>query len=754
MIVLEDTATSVNTNTIVLSVNGANVTPTITEPDVSTTTVTYTPAGQLPNGTNTVQIIFGNDAVPSVLQTNTFTFVMNFDASFLNVTPAMLSGPLIFFSSPPGLTFTNPIPYGIVNNVFDTGWIWPTDNSSYLDINFGTNTALSRVRVFVSLATAPRGVVWTISYSDDGSTFTDFYTYNFQTTIGGGVNDDGTSRADYGGWYEAKFNQTGTESHRYWSIAQTAVLMNHQPRAAQMEFYIPPALPIVKSTSPTGVGVDAAAPVVIELEDTLTAVNTNTIVLSVNGVNVVPTITHPVNSLITTINYAGPGERINGTNTVRVVFGNNAGPSVLQTNQYIFVINLVTGPLRLQSTGAGGLLVLEAEHYDFQRVGTAATTPPNETWVLVTTPGGFSGSGAMQALPNDPNLNLGTMPDDFTVANAPRLDFNVKFFKPGTNYIWVRGLADSAPGISQDDSLHVGLDGQLLILSKTISGFPLGAGYVWSRGNIARFENVTAGPHVVNVWMRENGMIFDKLLVTSDPNYTPVSVGPDESPIGVLQQDPGADSLLVLEAESFDFQRIGSGTTTPPFETWTLVTTPAGFSGAGAMQALPNDPNLNLGSVDSVILADAARMDYNVTFVTPGTNYIWVRGLADSAPGISQDDSLHVGLDGQLLPFSRQITGFPLGAGYVWSRASVSAPARYENVTAGAHVVNIWMRENGMICDRVLITSNPNYVPSGLGPDETRVAPAPRITLNRQGNSVVLSWAGEGTLQSSDSVNG
>ncbi|MEP6664197.1 MAG: discoidin domain-containing protein, partial [Verrucomicrobiota bacterium] len=95
----------------------------------------------------------------------------------LTVTPAMLSGPLVFFSSAPIAGFAAPIPYGIANNVNDAGWIWPQDNSGYLQVDFTTNTPLSRVRAFVTYGGGARGVIWTISYSDDGTSFTPLFDY-------------------------------------------------------------------------------------------------------------------------------------------------------------------------------------------------------------------------------------------------------------------------------------------------------------------------------------------------------------------------------------------------------------------------------------------------------------------------------------------------------------------------------------------------------------------------------------------------
>src|SRR5262249_52664584 len=149
---------------------------------------------------------------------------------------------------------------------------------------------------------------------------------------------------------------------------------------------------------------------------------------------------------------------------VRLVFTDSGGTPYDQ--QWSFV---VTG-----NSTSPGLLAVEAEHF--------AANIPNAAngheWDLTTDNAGFSGSGAMVALPNV-NLNVNV---DITM--APELNYNFDFAVAGTYYVWVRALADSAPGSSQNDSVNVGLDGVLPATSQKITGFPPG-GYVWSDITVA-----------------------------------------------------------------------------------------------------------------------------------------------------------------------------------------------------------------------------------------------------------------------------
>src|SRR5205085_8888416 len=135
----------------------------------------------------------------------------------------------------------------------------------------------------------------------------------------------------------------------------------------------------------------------------------------------------------------------------------------------------VPGAARQGGSGADGLVVVEAEDYNQKVGGTPAGATAEINWTKITDPAGFSGTGAMQALPNSGiNVNI-------TTAGSPRLDYKVKFEKAGEYLVWVRGLGDSGTGnASANDSVNVGLDMALPSTSARISVFTLGAGYIWS----------------------------------------------------------------------------------------------------------------------------------------------------------------------------------------------------------------------------------------------------------------------------------
>jgi hypothetical protein len=83
-----------------------------------------------------------------------------------------------------------------------------------------------------------------------------------------------------------------------------------------------------------------------------------------------------------------------------------------------------------------------------------------------------------------------------------------------------------------DNSVHVGLDGAAIASADRITG--LTADYGWVNGTIdgqiATLVIDTPGVHTVNLWMREDGAIVDRLLLTRDVAFTPTGVGPAASP--------------------------------------------------------------------------------------------------------------------------------------------------------------------------------------------------------------------------------
>jgi len=169
------------------------------------------------------------------------------------------------------------------------------------------------------------------------------------------------------------------------------------------------------------------------------------------------------------------------------------------------------------------------------------------------------------------------------------------------------------------------------------------------------------------------------------------------------EQDAIADNLLVFEAEHFDTN------TAQGAHAWSISRS-VGYAGSGAIEALPN---INTDNQTSYI-ANSPVLTYRVNFATTGTHYVWIRARAQSA----NDDSLHVGLNGQAVPTSENISGFT--PAWSWSNLQNGVTPATINITAtGLNEINIWMGQDGIEIDKILITTNASYIPSSIGPVES-----------------------------------
>ena len=753
---LQDTARTVASGSIRLSFDGSVVVPTISQAD-GVTRVEYDPPGLLQAGSShQVELTYGASGLPVFSSTIGYSFVVY---PYVTLSPAHRASPDLVISSDLAFkvrphqvslnrgttidraerqfanTLLNPVDNTPLPNIADLSQAGPDGAFTLTPINFdpagggsghfpgdqpfpgiagNANYALE-VLAYLDLApgTYTFGVRRTINY--DSGAETGNRDAGFKLTVGPNPRDvfspvvasfdNGKGDGDTvfslvvteGGFYPFRllwFAGLDGGDLEWYSIDNTG-----QKLLIGDPFTFGGAIPAhaggllekayvryLPSPAPGAVNVPGNTTIAITLADgQLFPVSDATVQLALNGLAVTPVVSYDFSTGLTEVTYDPPGNLPPGsTNTIRLIYSDEGGTAM--TNTYSFVVE--------GSFEDEGTVVVEAEHFD-GRVGAS-----DHTWELTTAMGGYSGDGAMEALPNvNLNVNINTV-------ISPRLDYLVEFTQPGTYYVWVRGLADSAPGAGQNDSINVGLDGTLPATSDRIGFFPFGAGYVWSGTTLdgnsrASLVVETPGRHTINVWMREDGFLLDKVLLSNNPDFVPTGSGPPEKP-----------AILVVEAERFDSKAAASD------HAWEVTTANAGFSGEGAMEATPN-VNLNV----NINTAISPRLNYNVEFVKPGTYHVWVRGLADSAPGAGQNDSINVGLDGVLPATSDRIGFFPFGAGYVWSKTTLdgNAPATFVVATPGLHEINVWMREDGFIIDKILLTTSADYVPAGAGPAERGV---------------------------------
>jgi len=172
----------------------------------------------------------------------------------------------------------------------------------------------------------------------------------------------------------------------------------------------------------------------------------------------------------------------------------------------------------------------------------------------------------------------------------------------------------------------------------------------------------------------------------------------EDSNISVLTEYSG---VVVFEVEDFSNSSLGTGTALNTY--WSEETTISGYSGSSYLEAKPNN---GVNTFDST---DGPRLDYEIDFNTPGTYNVYVRMLGQNG----NDDSLHVGLNGNPLTYGD--VGISSGSSWEWKDEAAGNVITFDIQNPGRHTFNIWMREDGVIVDKVVLQQS-GAAPSGLGP--------------------------------------
>ena len=206
------------------------------------------------------------------------------------------------------------------------------------------------------------------------------------------------------------------------------------------------------------------------------------------------------------------------------------------------------------SSGSGphleksGRVVVEGEHF----TSTAADSTDSVSWWKqegaqagpAPDPDGFhagaSGNSYVELLP-DRRVHDGDFfaPGSFNDdgdADASTLSYEINFETTGTYYVWGRIYSTG----TEDNGLHVGVDGVFPASGKKMQWCgkefwawanaqrDSGNGSCGVNGTIT-VEITTPGVHTVTFRHREDGLELDRFVLSTDPNYTALGLGPVES---------------------------------------------------------------------------------------------------------------------------------------------------------------------------------------------------------------------------------
>jgi hypothetical protein len=333
----------------------------------------------------------------------------------------------------------------------------------------------------------------------------------------------------------------------------------------------------------------------------------------------------------------------------------------------------------------GGLAVIAASDYE------SAEASRGYAWLPAA-------GGVLRHLPDVGNL-------DEVGGPGGGITFSALFAQPGSYRIWVRGTGDF-----NGDSVHVALDGGPS--AGWLTGFRSvpAWGNADASGHPVDVSVTTAGMHTITVRFREDGPVIHEIAISGMTGWSPPTVALAPS-VRQGVAEAVADGSILIEAEA-------AAQYAPDQTAHAWQAQPIAGAIGTAIRALPDNGQF---------YAAADRMKspaavWYVRFPAAGTYDVWGRGAGPDWGG----DSFHFGLAGNAdlsADVSLQLVGTGLPFAWTNYRLDASTP-RITVPAAGVYAVNLWMREDGAVLDRLLIQPAGRPRPTGDGPVASPIVPA------------------------------
>jgi len=343
---------------------------------------------------------------------------------------------------------------------------------------------------------------------------------------------------------------------------------------------------------------------------------------------------------------------------------------------------------------------LQAESYSDCSWGEG--TAFQDRWEFKTTMTN-QGSGFLQALPE----NNDQYKRDF---NGSRLDYRMKFTSDDSYYLWINMKGNSYG----DDSIGIAwkFEGNEYSQIERYDSFG------WSSSGQWEWEpEFNRGPIIINaseneiltlsVWMLEDGVMLDELLITTDPDLKPKNTDPRElenKPLkcegsnGVWQAINNSE--IIIEAEDFSKCTYGEGQSNA--HQW-IIGEDVNSSQGVFMTAMP-DERLHMKD------ERGPGLQYEIYFPTAGTYYVWtsMRGnsYSNDTIGLNWNAS---GVEGNMTV----IASFAWNSygQWEWEPQTSQAPLNLSVSGGETATLTVWMREDGVQFDRLIITGNADFDP-------------------------------------------
>jgi hypothetical protein len=145
--------------------------------------------------------------------------------------------PATFAHAPAPGAFRSPWPYGIPNvtgKSTDEGFIW--NPGSHFVIDFGAAKEIDQICIWSGYGGGERGAEMKVSCAsrpDGPYTVPDGGVFEYATSAGGGILEDGSQSPDSTGYYQYEFEPTAA---RYWRVTMVRATRGHMPRTTSIHF--------------------------------------------------------------------------------------------------------------------------------------------------------------------------------------------------------------------------------------------------------------------------------------------------------------------------------------------------------------------------------------------------------------------------------------------------------------------------------------------------------------------------------------
>ena len=311
------------------------------------------------------------------------------------------------------------------------------------------------------------------------------------------------------------------------------------------------------------------------------------------------------------------------------------------------------------------------------------------------------GSGFLHALPEDVS--------QYREIKGSRLDYQLKFTKEGSYHVWINMKGDSYGNDSLGISWKSANQDYAPIEKYDSFGWSSKGQWEWEPefNRDPMMINASADEIVtLSIWMYEDGVMIDEILITSDSNLKPKAVDPHQlinRPLNCEGNNEITNALLgevSIEAEDFSQCSFGEGQSST--HEWILIDD-LNSSGGAYLTALP-DERLHMKE------EFGPGLHYEVYFPSAGTYYVWIsmRGNSYGNDTIGLNWNFN-GTDGNM----SVIASFAWNSygQWEWEPQTSQVPLNISVSSGDLATLTVWMREDGVEFDRLIITSDVNFDP-------------------------------------------